>query len=640
MESFFKTSNGLYFLEGGGKMGELIRKTEWSKTPLGDPGVWPKSLQTTVALMLNNPFGMYIAWGLDYIQLYNDGYRPILGSTKHPHALGISTRETFEEIWHIIGTMFDDVMKGKAVGFPDFMLPLNRNGFVEECYFDFSYSPITKEDGEVGGVLVTVIETTTKKKAEKALKESEERFRTMADNIPNLAWMANADGWIFWYNKKWYEYSGTSPEQMKGWGWESVHNPNELPRVLDKWQSSIVTGQPFEMVFPLKGANGKFRQFLTRVLPMRDSEGKIYQWFGTNTDITEQIEAEQALKESEERFRTMAEGADILIAVGDENSNAVYFNKAWIDFTGRALEELLEFGWVDLIHPDDKERYVNIYLSAFKEKIPFTGEFRVMSRQGDYRWMLAKGPPRFRADGSFAGYISSCVDITEQKEDEQRKNDFIGMVSHELKTPITSIYGYLQLLNAKAVQKADTFNAGIMDKILSQVKRMTSMINGYLNLSRLESGKIYLERQPFLLNELVTEMIEEINSVQKTHTITFLPGDDIAVEADRDKIGTVLSNLLNNAIKYSPGRNGIEVKCQIVHNQAQISIRDEGIGIRQENMEKLFERYYRGKHHIHIPGFGIGLYLSAEIIQRHNGKIWVESEVGNGSTFYFTLPLN
>lgn len=139
------------FLSGGGEMGDLIRAKDWSKTSLGHTDDWPQGLRTMVSVMLDNPFGMYIAWGNDYIQLYNDGYRPILGSTKHPQALGISTRETFAEIWHIIEPMFDGVMKGKAVGFSDFMLPLNRNGFIEECYFDFSYSPLRQENGEVGG---------------------------------------------------------------------------------------------------------------------------------------------------------------------------------------------------------------------------------------------------------------------------------------------------------------------------------------------------------------------------------------------------------------------------------------------------------------------------------------------------------
>lgn len=420
MHFFSEASNDFYFLQGGGEMGKLIRATDWSKTALGHPEVWPQSLRTMVAVMLENPFGTCIAWGPDYVQLYNDGYRPIRGSTKHPQALGLSTRETFSEIWHIIGSMFDGVMQGKAVGFPDFMLPLNRHGFVEECYFDFAYSPIRKEDGEVGGVLVTVIETTNKKRAEDALKQSETRFRTMADNIPNLAWMASADGWIFWYNKQWYNYTGTTPEQMEGWGWQSVHDPNQLSRVLDQWKRSIETGRPFEMVFPIKGRDGTYRHFLTRVLPVHDGEGKIYQWFGTNTDITERINAEEAIKESEQRFRTMAEGTDILIAISDETSNATYFNKAWTALTGRSMEELLNFGWAHLIHPEDRQHFVAMYLRSFKERVPWSGEFRMLDINGNYRWLLSTGPPRFRPDGTFAGYISSSVDITARKEAEDR----------------------------------------------------------------------------------------------------------------------------------------------------------------------------------------------------------------------------
>lgn len=275
-------------------MGKLIRSMNWEETALGNSDSWPSSLRTSVAMILDNPFGMYIAWSKEYIQIYNDGYRPILGENKHPKALGISTRETFSEIWHIIGSMFDGVMEGKAVGFPDFMLPLNRNGFLEECYFDFSYSPIRLDDGTVGGVLVTVIETTNKKKAEVALIESEQRFRTMA------------------------------------------------------------------------------------------------------------------------------EGTDVLIATGDETSNATYFNKAWTDFTGRRMEMLVNYGWADLIHEEDKQAFLDIYLKAYEKREDWAGEFRILNENGNYRHLLAKGSARFRSDGSFAGYISSSIDITESKEAENK----------------------------------------------------------------------------------------------------------------------------------------------------------------------------------------------------------------------------
>ena len=404
-----------HFISRGGDMGKLIREKDWSKTSLGQPQHWPESLKIMVSMMLDNPFGMCIAWGNDYIQLYNDSYCSILGSTKHPKALGNSTKETFAEIWHLIYPMFNVAMAGKSISSPDFLLPINRDCKLEQCYFDFSYSPIRKENDEVGGVLITVVETTHKKKSAEDLKESEEVFKTMADNISQLAWMTDETGYIFWYNNRWFDYTGTTLEQVQGWGWKKVHHPDYVNAVESKFTKYIVKGEAWEDTFPLLGKDGQYRWFLSRAIPIKNAEGNVIRWFGTNTDITERMQAENALKESEDRFRKMAEETDFLIALGDESSNAIYFNKAWTDLTGRLMRDLLQFGWVDLIHIDDRDRYVNHYISSFEKRVAFSDEFRALNNMGEYRWMLAKVSPRFRTDGSFAGYISSCIDITERK---------------------------------------------------------------------------------------------------------------------------------------------------------------------------------------------------------------------------------
>ncbi len=257
------------------------------------------------------------------------------------------------------------------------------------------------------------------------------------------------------------------------------------------------------------------------------------------------------------------------------------------------------------------------------------------------RWVRTTGR-LFKGEDGSKDFLSGIVlDITEQKQDEQRKNDFIGMVSHELKTPLTSMNGYIQMLLMKAKRNEDMPTANILDKANKQVAKMTTMINGFLNVTRLESGKIYIDRKVFDMAELVKETEEEFMATVSSHKVVFASVAETCVDADRDKIGQVINNFISNAVKYSPPESAIQVACVTRDGMAYVSVQDEGGGIAPEDQERLFERYYRvkGEHTKSIAGFGIGLYLSSEIIQRHQGQIGVKSEPGKGSTFWFTLPI-
>jgi len=233
------------------------------------------------------------------------------------------------------------------------------------------------------------------------------------------------------------------------------------------------------------------------------------------------------------------------------------------------------------------------------------------------------------------------IDISKQKEDEQRKNDFISMVSHELKTPITSMSAYTQLLQAKSRTETDTFTSSTLDKIQKQIRKMSTMINSFLNVSRLESGKIHLIKSNFDLEKLLKDVVDESKLTDSVYNINFDCCDAKIIYADRDKIGAVISNLMSNAIKYSEKGKTININSEVVGNLAHVSIEDEGIGIEEQHLDKLFDRYYRINNNQTktISGFGIGLYLSAEIVRRHHGEIWAESTYGLGSKFHFTIPL-
>lgn len=232
------------------------------------------------------------------------------------------------------------------------------------------------------------------------------------------------------------------------------------------------------------------------------------------------------------------------------------------------------------------------------------------------------------------------IDITEQKQGHLRKVKFIDMVSHELKTPLTTLKAYVQMLNSWAKKRKDSFTMGTLSKVERQVKKMSAIINGFLNLSQVDSGKIQLIKENFQLDELIKEIIEESRLITPGCVITLSHCESIIVNADRDKIDQVIINLITNAIKYSAKDLPIEICCRSASDMIHVSVKDQGIGIKPKDQKKLFRRYFRvaSEKTRKIPGFGLGLYLCAEIIKHHNGKLWVESEEGKGSSFFFSLP--
>ncbi len=309
---------------------------------------------------------------------------------------------------------------------------------------------------------------------------------------------------------------------------------------------------------------------------------------------------------------------------------------------GYAEDEMIGVPVLKLI-PDDRQHEEPVILSKLKngERIEHYETVR-RKKDGSLIYVsLTISPIRNKA-GEVIGVSKIARDITEQKRDEQRKNDFIGMASHELKTPLTSLTALIQVLQQKVNDSGDGLMNNLLSKAHLQTKKMSALINGFLNVSRLESGKLSIEKHPFELNALIGEMIEETELTVSSHNFIFQPVEDITVDADREKIGSVLSNLFSNAVKYSPKGGPVTIKLTHGVEEVLISVQDEGIGINPQDIDRLFDRYYRvqSEHTRHISGFGVGLYLTAEIIQRHGGRIWVESEKGKGSTFYFTLPVS
>ena len=633
-----------YFLRGGGEMGEIIRSKDWSKTSLGDPSEWPQSLRTMVAAVLDNPFAMYIAWGSDYIQIYNDGYRPILGATKHPAALGISTRETFSEIWHIIGSMFADVMNGKAVGFPDFMLPLNRNGFVEECFFDFSYSPIKKEDGEVGGVLVTVIETTEKKKAAIALKESNERYINDLLQAPVAMCILRGDKYVVeTANDKMLQLWGKKAEQV-------MNKPifEGLPEAKNQGLEELVdrvyaTGEKFEanerpVNLPRDGTiETTYVNFIYDAL--RNADGTISGVIAIAMEVTEQVVARMEIQESEQRFQAAIEAVEGILWTNNGRGEMEGDQPGWTALTGQSYEEYKGYGWVKALHPDDVQPTLNAWKEAVRERKTFNFEHRVKTKDSGYRHFSIRAIPLPNSDKSLRQWVGVHTDIQDQKLKEERKDEFISIASHEMKTPLTTAKAYLQMLELSLDENDGPVNL-YAKKASHSVERLNDLISELLDVSKIKLGKLNYNITTFDFNKMIEFTVENIQLTSPRHTI-FKSGEvHDQVIGDEDRLQQVVDNLLNNAVKYSPNSDKVFIHIQQENDLIKVSVKDSGIGIAKESLKRIFDKYHRIEEKgLPFQGLGIGLFISYEIIQRHGGEIWAESEPGGGSTFYFSLPI-
>ena len=354
------------------------------------------------------------------------------------------------------------------------------------------------------------------------------------------------------------------------------------------------------------------------------------------------------IEKSKEQFRQVADNAPVMIWMTDENKLCNFVNKGWLKFTGRRKEQEMGYGWIEGMHPDDYSHSNEIFEDAFFERKGYSLEYRFKREDGEYRWLSETGAPRYSAEGKFEGFIGTCVDIHEMKMHEQLRDNFIKMASHELKTPVTSIKGYIQLLLSMYKDFTETkqpFSTQAIQISLTtidrQIVKLDRLMSELLDLSKIDSGKLELNMQDFDLQNLVTDTVEDVQQTTQ-HEIVIRNNTDCKVFGDKDRIGQVMYNLLTNAIKYSPKINSIEVNIfQPSENSVSVSICDHGIGIEKRHHQKIFERFYRveGKSEQTYPGFGIGLFIASEIIQRHKGKFYVESEKGEGSTFTFTLPV-
>jgi PAS domain S-box-containing protein len=488
-------------------------------------------------------------------------------------------------------------------------------------------------DPEMRRVAIVFNDISENKRAEKALRESQAQFRTLADAIPQLCWIADADGFIFWYNQRWYEYTGTTPEQMEGWGWQSVHDPDALPQVMERWKDSIATGNPFDRVLPMRGADGVFRPFLTRVMPLKDAEGKVVRWFGTNTDVTELRNTQQALEASEHRWATTLQSIGDAVISTDAAGNIEFMNDVaqsltgWplTDARGRDLSEVFDIiQEVSRIRPESPAAKV----MRLGTVVGLANHTVLIQRNGTEIPIEDSAAPIRASGGQIEGIVLVFHDVLAQRRVEAvlRSNERLATtgrlaatIAHEIHNPLDAVGNLLYLIGQDTREDTTREHASMASGELMRVTQMTQQMLAFqreaakpvpVKIGELIANVVALYQRKVNLAGIRLEQQNKFDG-----HIVMLPGE----------LRQVIANLIGNAIEaVAPRRGIITVRAHAGRDRRRglsglcIAIADNGPGIPPDVRAKIFEPFFTTKGE---NGTGLGLWITSDIVQKYDGAM-------------------
>ncbi len=358
------------------------------------------------------------------------------------------------------------------------------------------------------------------------------------------------------------------------------------------------------------------------------------------------------------RFKTMADCAPVFLWMADHSGECIFFNEQWLKFTGRTLEKEVGYGWAEGIHHEDLQRCLDTYIKHFNARSGFEMTYRLRRHDGEYRWILDNGRPYNNDSGSFEGFIGSCIDITERIQIEEAlkirnkelkhlsdiKSDFVTMITHELRTPLASIMEGVNLIADGIDGPVSEAQTVTLDIVKRNISRLSRMVSNVLDFQKLESGIGVMEMKNADLTSIVNETLLSIQLEFDKKGVTLnahLNASPIKINCDEDRIKQVLYNLFDNALKFTPTNGTVTVTLKTNPTHALISVTDTGDGIKQEDLETIFDMFNqsRDKGYWKTGGFGVGLCVCKKIVEKHQGEISVQSTPHQGSTFTVKLPL-
>ncbi len=660
------------FLVGAGEMADLTASFDWSNTSLGAIGEWPSSLRAALNIVLNSSFPMCIWWGeTELTNLYNDAAKPMYGD-KHPAAFGRPVEEAWGATWKALKPNVSKVFRtNMPTDIKNLRLLLNRFGYEEEAYFTFSLSPLRNDAGDIAGIMCVAIETTNEVLAQQQLMEGEERFRKIADSAPIFIAMADISGNAVYFNKPWLEFTDKTLEEMSGLGWLSVLHPEDAPKFENDFKQAFSEKTTIRKEYRFKRADGKYRWMLAVGAPRLTPDGHFEGYFGTYTDFHDLKRTQLALQQSEESFRTLAENIPNLAWMADTDGSIFWYNNRWYEYTGTKAKDMEGWGWQSVHDPAYLPIVLNEWKSSIKSGKPFEMVFPLKGSDNIFKPFLTRVMPIFDDDGAIKQWIGTNTDISEQLQIKQAnarneeleeitkqlavqrkellslnkaKDEFIGMASHQLRTPATAVKQYVSLLIDEVPGPLNPDQVQYLQIAYNSNERELRIINDLLKTAQIDSTVFTLNQQSHDIVQVIDDVIEDIVlSIElRNQSIVFKkPNNSIKILLDATEMKLVLVNLLENASKYSYSGSVIKILIEKTDTYVKIAIVDKGVGISKEDQQRIFEKFTRVDNDLSdtVTGTGLGLYWVKQLVELHKGTIHLTSKLGEGSRFIVKLPL-
>ncbi|MCQ8105105.1 PAS domain S-box protein [Methylomonas sp. SURF-2] len=608
----------------------------------------------------------------------NPAYVRILGlSQSADELIGSSPSEVLASSYATqISPHLDRAFAGEKVIY-ELMLPLASEAAPRR--YSVIYEPILNGD-EIDGVIVIIHDITLLKQTEDALRESEREFRGLTEAMPQIVWVTRPDGWNIYFNHQWVEYTGLTLEESYGHGWNIPFHPDDKQRAWDAWQRATQHRESYSLECRLRRADGVYRWWLVRGVPLLNEQGRIQKWCGTCTDIQELKEAETAIRENETRLHFALEMSNTGAWEVDLETHTAY----------RSIEHARIFGYSDTasawsvdkflehVLAADQARVVAVLQEAFASGGEGKFECRIRRTDGEIRWIMVAGRYRInRTDGKSQVAVGVIQDITDSKRAQEElkqhrdqlemlvasrtaelekamaladsanhaKSAFLANMSHEIRTPMNAVLGFCYLLEQRHL---DGESLALVRKVHNAGHTLLSLINDILDFSKIEAGRIEIERAPFRLTELLDNLASIMATAAHNKDLELVitpPAEIDALVGDALRLQQVLINLLSNAIKFTE-RGEVELRISVESAdkpqcKLRFGVRDTGIGISSDQQMQIFSAFGQADNSIsrRFGGTGLGLSISLQLVELMGGNLQVISEVGQGSEFWFVLPL-